>query len=132
MIEKILVTPALLESLVAAGRQLVNGLERNGFPLTAAFWMLDPSEQSWRLLLAADGVLADGLFKAYGKVLDKAPPMAGVYWPSLIRVEDSTRQLIKSVRHAVRSLYAKEHTGPATVQLKSTSLELVSLYVYKV
>ncbi len=124
--------PPLLDTLVVAGRDLVYEPEGNDFPLTGAFWMLDAPEENWKLMLAADGVFSDGMFKAYGKVLDKAPPVAGVYWPSLVRVEDSTRQLIKSVRSAVKGNYSKGHTGFATVHLKSTSPEVAHLYVYKI
>lgn len=123
----------LLDSLIVAGRDLVAALEKEGFPLTAAFWMLDPDYQPhWKLFLAADGVISEGRLKSYGRVLRKAPKTPGVFWPSTIRIEDSTRTFIKSVRAAVKAGYPKKYSGEATVHLKSAAPASVNLYVYKV
>lgn len=133
MAETVLVVTPLLDRLVSAGRELVDALEKDEFPLTAAFWLLDPDEEpNWKLFLAADGVRSEGLFKSYGRVLGKAPATPGVFWPSTIRIEDSTRTFIKSVRAAVKAGYSKKFSGGATVHLKSASPVFVNLYVYKV
>ena len=62
--EKILVTSEDL----ADGARLVQGLNEEDFPITAAFWAYDSLLDVWRLIIAAPRDAIESLVTAYGKI----------------------------------------------------------------
>lgn len=131
MAEEVLVARPLLESMIEGGRQLVERLNADGYPPVGAFWIQEATELRWKLVIAYDDVLSRGLFKSYKRVLDRTQKSPGLFWPSLVRIEDSTHSLVKAVRGTIKGSYSKNHTGPASVNLRSTSYEPTQLYVYR-
>ena len=67
MAENILVTRADL----ADGARLIQELDQENFPVTAAFWAYDPLLERWRLIIAAPPAVIESLITAYG-VIQKA------------------------------------------------------------
>lgn len=51
---------------VESGRQVVDGLEKMGIPITAAFWFYFEEEQRWRLVIVSPDVGSRGRKEIYG------------------------------------------------------------------
>ena len=132
MAEEILVGTSLLPSMIDGGAQLVARFARDDEAPLAAFWIEDEAVVGWKLILAFTGVSSGNPFLFYGRVLERAPAMPGLYWPALIKVEDATHPLITSVRYAIKAEYGKSHTGFAQINLHSTQFSPVKLYIYTV
>ena len=59
---------------VATGKRIVDLLERNGFPITSAFWIFFESVSSWKLVIASP-------------LVDAGDPRAA-YWPLARQLRD--------------------------------------------
>lgn len=130
MAEETLVSRTLTTELVRKGREYVDELKRQRYPLRAAFWMITPSDPRWRLVLVSDQVNAVGRLKAYERALKWAQPSARLYWPALISVEDPTDPLIHSVLTNLSD--ERGHAlGEVEIQLQTGAYEPTRLYVYE-
>ncbi len=58
----------LVKSLVEEGETLVQTLERQRFPLVAAFWYYDPDRTTWRLFIATRALDRHGPLHAYERI----------------------------------------------------------------
>lgn len=132
MAEETLVGVSLVENLRAAGQRLFERLERDHLVPRSAFWIEDDAPVGWKLVVAYPGVASENPLPFYKRVLDRVPAVGGLYWPSLVRVEDADHPLIQTVRQAVAAEYSKNHVGLATINLHSTQIAPVTVFVYKV
>ena len=69
MAEEILVKDALNADMIAAGKSLIELLDREAFPVSAAMWHFVAESNQWRLLLASSRVQSKGPKEAYMEVL---------------------------------------------------------------
>jgi hypothetical protein len=60
----------LVDQDIAAGRRVVEALDRAGFPVTAALWNSQPDGGGWRLVLASPRVSEQGPRAAYAAIQD--------------------------------------------------------------
>ena len=130
MAEEVLVSRPLLPSMISDGEELVDRLRRDGDPPEAAFWIHEPTSAGWKLVVASPDVNSMESFAIYKRVLDRAPQEPGLYWPALIRIEDSTHSLVVAVRAALKSAYGRSHRGWAAINLWSTTYDPAQVYVY--
>ena len=63
--------------LIDQGASLLRLLDGSGVPITAAFWLLDPESQTWKLILASPSVSTEGPLKVY-KTLQQYVGQAGL------------------------------------------------------
>lgn len=75
-------TTPLVDRDVEAGRQVVQTLDRAGFPVTVAFWYYIAEEDDWRLKIASPRVRERGPIKCYAAIR-QALTDAGVEFPTL-------------------------------------------------
>jgi hypothetical protein len=130
MAAETLVSRTLTADLVRKGKEYVDELKRQRYPLRAAFWMITPSDPRWRLVLVSDQVTAVGRLKAYERALKWAPPTARLYWPALVSVEDPNDPLIRSVLTNLNDTRG-EALGEVEMQLPTSTYEPTRLYVYE-
>lgn len=71
-----MVTKALVDRDIEAGRLVLQALDDTGVPVTAAFWLDEPDSETYRLYLATSVYGRQGPLDAYGEVqraLENAP-----------------------------------------------------------
>lgn len=59
---------ALLENDIRAGARLVEELDKNRFAVTSAFWMFDPDQAEWKLVLVSPVFDKAGIVQSYTKL----------------------------------------------------------------
>ncbi len=106
MAEEVLVKDALSPEMIEAGKSLVELLDRERFPVTAAMWLFVPDSNQWRLLLASPKIQSEGPKKAYEEVLRALSTLPkGPQSLSLkdITVVESDNPLVGLLRSAIRT-----------------------------
>ncbi len=68
MAEETLVKEVLTDQMIAAGAELLRGLDREGWPVVASLWLFEPENNQWRLVLASPVVPESGPREAYRHV----------------------------------------------------------------
>lgn len=68
MVTETLVKEALLSEMLVAGADLIERLEKAGFPLAAALWLYLPESGLWRFVIASPEVGTVGPKKTYKKI----------------------------------------------------------------
>jgi hypothetical protein len=74
MAEEILVKESLTPEMVRVGEQIVRALDNSRWPVVSAFWLFDPEQNRWRLIIASPEVGLQGPRNAYihiGKALQE-------------------------------------------------------------
>ena len=61
---------------VEGGLKLVEALDRDQIPVSAAYWMFHEPSGEWRLYIATPLVSTDGIREAYGKILKEMRKIA--------------------------------------------------------
>jgi hypothetical protein len=130
MAEKTLVARALTPDMIDAGEKFVDTLKRNRYSLRAAFWMINPPDESWRLILASDEVNSVGRLKAYERALKWAPSMPRLYWPALVSVEEPNDVVVKNILDALHDNLGPR-VGETALNLYTSTFEPTRLYIYE-
>jgi hypothetical protein len=93
-----MVTTTLVGPDLALGREILRGLDAEGFPITAALWLLQKERGDWKLVIATplrDKLGAMGAYDRLNSVLFKEG-LNPIDIP--IRLEGSRHPLIKALR----------------------------------
>jgi hypothetical protein len=93
-----MVTTTLVGPDFALGREILRGLDAEGFPMTAALWLLQKERGDWKLVIATplrDKLGAMGAYDRLNSVLFKEG-LNPIDIP--IRLEGSRHPLIKALR----------------------------------
>jgi len=61
---------SLVERDIGDGEKLVRHLDKDGFPVSAAFWYYESEPDKWRLIIASSIVDEQGSTKAYGRLFE--------------------------------------------------------------
>ncbi len=64
-------TPLVAED-IRDGESLIRQLDRDGFPVSAAFWYFQPDVEKWQLIVASPIVSNHGPLEAYRRLGDSA------------------------------------------------------------
>lgn len=107
MAEEILVKEALTDRMIDAGAELTTSLDRAQWPVAASFWLFDPENNEWRLVLASPRVLDDGPLASYRHIHEvlratSSPlPLESI---SFISPDDPLVEAFRSASRTVRKL----------------------------
>jgi hypothetical protein len=63
--EETLVKEALTEGMIRGGASLTSKLDESGWPIVGAFWLFDPEENHWKLMIVSPEVTTRGPREAY-------------------------------------------------------------------
>lgn|SRR5690606_27567843 len=100
-------TTILVEDLYRAGRDLITALDKEGVSVPTAFLMKTSEEDySWSLVLAMEGVKANGSRKYYQDLLSTIKEHDIPLSLADVRVIDKDEEMIRSLQRMV-------HTGTA-------------------
>jgi hypothetical protein len=119
--------------MIAAGRQLLELLDRHKFPACAAFWFYFDESACWRFVVASPEVRTGGSIAAYRKIralVRKIPGANEVFGPSnLTALEDDDRLIVALRRANSRGpkLAGRRLTGEA---INGTMID--DAYIYRV
>lgn len=93
-------TPVLLDSDIEKGRALIERLKGSKFPVSAAFWHLDPDDERYSLFLATPIVDEVGPLSAYGfvTVAERGTPPRERVFPDAVKVVSQDDPLTKGLR----------------------------------
>ena len=104
MAEEIVVKEPLRQEMIAAGRELVELLDRNDFDVTCALWLFTSEANDWRLVLASPLVDLEGPKKVYGRIqtmLSMVPEEFASLSLRKISVTSPEDRFIKVLRSAI-------------------------------
>ena len=59
----------LVAEQIEAGRQLLDGIKREGLPVSSALWLREPDERVWRLYISTSDASRYGPRTVYEKIL---------------------------------------------------------------
>jgi hypothetical protein len=65
MAEETLVKEALTDAMIRGGASLTSKLDESGFPVLGAFWLFDPEENHWKLMIVSPEVTTSGPKDSY-------------------------------------------------------------------
>ncbi len=65
-----MVTTALVDDKIDAGKELLHRLENEAFPLAGAFWFYFSEPEKWRLMIASKLVDSEGPRAVYARIDD--------------------------------------------------------------
>jgi len=68
MATEVVVKETLSAEMTFAGREIVEHLDRAGFPVSAALWFYVDDTNSWRLIIGTPGITDNGPQKAYEEI----------------------------------------------------------------
>lgn len=68
MVTEVMVKETLSAEMISAGRELIEHLDRAGFPVSAALWFYFDDTNSWRLIIGTPGITDNGPQKAYEEI----------------------------------------------------------------
>lgn len=71
MAEETLVKEPLTETMIKAGANVLDVLDRGDVGVDAAFWLYQPDSNQWRFVLAVAKVHTDGPKKTYRRILQQ-------------------------------------------------------------
>jgi len=132
MAEEILVIDPFTETMKGAGAELIDGLDKDGFEVTAALWFLRPETGTWRLILAMPVVNSEGPLKAYEQiqhVLAKFSQETQDLFLSNISAVESDDPLVDLFRKALRK---KGKGGVRFTRNAIDGIYIHDAYVYRV
>ena|SRR5579862_256657 len=120
----------LVEKDLLAGKTLIDALDRSGFDVQSALWLLEQPQDVWRLYIASEVVHKQGLLTAYSRLLQvlRTLDIADVLSLddiSIVSPKDDVIQTFKGLH--IRSL-------SAPLQLSSSSINNVfvgNAYLYR-
>lgn len=67
-------TTILVKEKIDEGAALVRNLDSNSFPVSAAFWFLDPEDRKWKLVMASATYDAQGQKNIYDSLQNYGVP----------------------------------------------------------
>jgi hypothetical protein len=89
--------------MIAAGRRLLELLDRHKFPTCAAFWFYFDEAARWRFVVASPEVRTRGSIAAYRKIralVRKIPEAHEIFGPSNLTALEDDDRLIVALRRA--------------------------------
>jgi hypothetical protein len=100
---------ALVEDQIADGKRLADQLARDGFPMTAAFWLRTREDGQWFLYLVSPVVDSEGHRGAYRRIYDVMPQMSPPLsiHPFEVKVVRPSSSVAEAVGKMVRRLVGK-------------------------
>ena len=114
MAENAVVKEQLTDAMIEAGAELTSKLDEIGLSVTAAFWLLIPDLNEWRLLFASEEVNIEGPRAVYEKIrqaVDQLGTKAAAVPLSMIGVLDTNADLVRLLKVAIR-------TGPGVSRIR--------------
>lgn len=114
MAENAVVKEQLTEAMVEAGAALTSKLDELGPPVAAAFWLLMPDLNEWRLIFASQDVSTKGprvVYEQIQRAVEELGPKAAAVPLSMIGVLDANAELVRLLKMAVR-------TGPGIARIR--------------
>lgn len=118
------------EPLIEQGARLLEALDRAGFPVVAAFWLLDPESRTWKYVLASPRVTTGGPLQAY-RDLQKYVGSAGLALQD-VAVVSPHEQLVELLRGA---LPRTPTSGVVGIRFTGNTIKNVFIddaYIYRV
>lgn len=70
MAEEFLVTRELTREMIACGAQVLACLDKDGFPVQAAYWRFDYDDRAWLLFIVSPGIGKRHMHEGYFKMVD--------------------------------------------------------------
>ena len=120
-----MVTAALVDSKIEAGRWLVELLDESNFPVNAALWFLREESGSWRLVLATplfDSFGSRETYRRLQQVLRDSSDGAPAFGVNEIQVVSPEDELIRLLRTTVK-------VGPGLSGIRFTGNTINGVYV---
>lgn len=114
MAENAVVKEQLTDAMIEAGAELTSKLDESGFRVTAAFWLLMPDLNEWRLLFASKEASTKGPRTVYEKIrlaVDELGVRAAAVPLSIIGVLDADADLVRLLKVAIQ-------TGPEISRIR--------------
>ena len=106
MAEEVVVKELLTVEMINAGRELTQGLDSAGLPVSGCLWLYKSESNLWRLVIASPEVTTSGPKKTYRKirsVLSKMPDSGSQLTLHDISVVEETDSLISLLRSAIKT-----------------------------
>jgi hypothetical protein len=100
MAENIVVKEVLTDGMIAAGEELVKGLDVRGWPVEDALWFYDSDNNRWQLMIASPKVDTDGPQQSYSFIrgaLDNLPNASSAMNLFDVTVRSPTDRLIEVI-----------------------------------
>lgn len=119
-----MVTKVLVDRDLEAGRFLVEALDRDQVPVSAALWIYEPDEERYRLFVATTIYDQRGPLEAYRRVQSALEGIGSENRPSLsdINVVSPTDQMVVAIRKAIK-------TGPGISGIRFSRNTIDNVYV---
>ena len=118
-----MVTKILVERDIDAGRALIEELDRQQIPVSAALWLYDDGDERYRLTIATS-IYDSGPLNAYGavrRVLDGLAPKTHVSL-SDINVVSPNEPIVKAIQKTVK-------TGPGIGGVRFARNTINGIYI---
>ncbi len=119
-----MVTKTLVDRDIERGRRLLEELDREQFPIVAAFWLYNAQSDYWRLFLASPISDQQGPLVTYRiirEALQKLPEQ------DRVSVFDVTAANTKDV--VVEAIRKFVRTGPGTAEIRLTQSSANGVYI---
>jgi hypothetical protein len=118
----------LVERQINDGLWLIQELHRDGFDVTAAFWLRDSEDSPWALYIASKEVDRKGIAAAYRVILEtfnrRPDPWISPFDVKLIRPSDPLTQDVLKFRRPESMIPARYHGS----RLGKLSIEEAYIY----
>ena len=99
----------LVGDAIEAGEELLNGLEAEGFPIVAAFWLKKSEDETWYFYIATSKVEQDGPAAAYQELYRIMPPSLGWVLKTDVKLIGAETPLAKAVLDLYQTYRPGQH-----------------------
>lgn len=109
----------LVTDFIAAGRRLIDALDRDGFDVNTALWFYTAEDQRWELVIASKDVQKKGLIDSYtrvGRVFRAIPDIDALR--DGLDLDDVI--LTKPSDELIRALRSRYHVAPGEREIRLT------------
>ena len=119
----------LVKELIEDGEKLLQELDRQHFPISAAFWYDSPDRDAWNLYIVSEAAHQPGPLEAYMRIQQA---MAGLKLTSLsvddIVVLSPQRSAFRDLRRTIEGVSQMSVSGK---RVKLEGVPLQDAYVYR-
>ncbi len=97
----------LVDSYILEGKTLIENLDRAGFPVYSAVWILDMASETWKLLIATPKIDDVGPHETYRQISEQMTGLNEVLLKDLVAVSPNNdlisllRSVISTERNAI-------------------------------
>lgn len=119
-----MVSPALVDTQIDDGEQIVKQLDEEGFDVDSAFWIFDPDKEKWVFVIATSLVAEIGPKKSYDKLRTSLEKL-----PQSIKSQLLEMSLVKREEFIVTLLKKALQTGPGISRTRFTGNVINGTYI---